>query len=267
MNNKGLTLIVLIMVIVLLGIIVGGITSYISEGLRQDISNINNEKALGMAQAGIMNATVDYKDDGLWSSQSNVNVNSPSEFYYSVGDQSSFLLIDGSNIKANGRVVNTWPLKNISTAVAMSITSINVSWNFAATLNSMKIGNHYILKNGALSSPATIDNGNCYGGSIPLSITAGANYSGTNDQYIHFSVNVPDDNKTIAVTFNFNDGSSVKKYLLISNNETNNEFFIKATGKIQAGSDSETRKRTILATYDIGTSNITSWEESQNHLP
>jgi len=99
-----------------------------------------------------------------------------------------------------------------------------------------------------------------------LTIPANTTYGGTNDQYLQFSVNVPA-SITVMVTFNLSDGSYFKKYLVIGGEVTNNEFSLKATGKIQGGSSIETRKRTIIATYDVGTNKITSWEESQQHLP
>jgi Tfp pilus assembly protein PilX len=262
MSKKGITLIEVIMIIVLLGIITGGITSYIGEGLRLNASNLNNTKALYMAQAGLMSGLADYIADGLISPQSNVLVTG--EFRYSVGGSSSLIAIDGTNVKANGRVVNTWPLTNISSATAVTVNSIVVEWDFVANLNSMKIGNSYIFKNGSLTSPATIDSSNDYNNAMPLTIPANTTYGGTNTQYIQFSVNVPA-YLTVSVTFNLSDGSSLKKYLVIGGNATNNEFSLRATGIIQGGA-AGTARRSLVATYDIGTGKITSWQESSRHI-
>ncbi len=266
MRNKGIALAALIIIMVLLAIIVFGVTLSITEGLRFNISNINNEKALCVAQAGMMSGLVDYLADGLISPQSNINVNPPSEFYYSVGESSSFMLIDGSNVRANGRVVNTWPIKNFNFDPASSIVinSIVVEWDYAANLVNMKIGNNYILKSASLSSPATINSANCFGGSIPLSIQGNTTYSGTNVQYLSFSANIPA-NLTVSLTFNFSDGSFLKKLLINGGKVTNNEFSLRATGKIGSGSSALAR-RTLTATYDVTTNKITSWQESTKHI-
>lgn len=254
MNKNGITLVAVIMIIILLIVIVGGITSYITERLRLNASNINQAKALYMAQAGIMSGIVDYKADGLWSPQSDINVTG--EFYYSIGESANFLLVDASNILANGRIINRWPIKNINASSSITINSLIVSWTFGGNIKAVKLGGVFVFNGPAAPSPAAINI------SPAFIIASGASYNGTNDQYLQFDSNV---SGTASITFNFSDGSSFKTYLLKNGNKANNEFSLKSTGKIKTGSTVEAR-RTLVATYDIATNNFTSWEESTGFI-
>jgi len=265
MRKKGIVLIEIIMIIVLLTVVIVGITSYIMESLRYNVSMMNSDKALYMAQAGVMSVISDYQIDNIVTAPLySVNVNSPSEFYYSIESNSNFLIIDGSLCKANGRVINHWPLQNISSTTPVVLDHVTITWDFPANLMSMKLGNQFIFKNGSLSSPALINNINGYSGTIPLTIPAGTSYLGPNDQYMHFDANIPA-GITVSVVFNFSDGTAYSKTLVKSGNTTNSEFTIKATGKILAGI-APIRRRTLLVTYDIGTQKITSWQETQSHI-
>ncbi len=253
------------MVIMLLAIVIFGITTYIVESLRYNVTAMNQQKALYMAQAGIMSVIADYKADGvITSTQYSTNVEPPSEFYYSVENNSNSLVIGGSNCKANGRVVNHWPIKNISSDTAVVLDSVSITWDFPANLMSMKLGNQFIYKGSLLSSPATINSANCYSSKIPLTIPPGTSYDGPNEQYIHFDANIPS-GITISVTFNFSNGSSLSKTLVKDGETTNDELTIKATGKVQGGI-APVARRTLVATYDVTSGEITSWQESQAHI-
>lgn len=253
MNRKGITLVAVIMVIVLLAIIVGGITSYIFEGLSFNVSNINQEKALYMAQAGIMKGLAVYKNTGLFAIERNINV--AGEFYYHLGTTSGFLSIDASAPKISSKQLREVHIKNLDSTTAITITSIIVEWAFGGNITSVKLGNTFVWS-GSLTSPANITL------SPAITLNPGQSYSAQNDQIWRFSNALSGD---IICTFIFSGGTSRKCYLLKNGGGANNEFPLAATGEIRSGA-APVARRTLIATYDIGTGNITSWQESQNHI-
>ncbi len=254
MKNKGFVLIEVIIIIVLLAIITLGITVYISEALLLNISDINQEKAIYSAQAGVMRAIVDYVDGGSWDSAESINV--VGEFYYHVGQDANFLVIDASNPETSGgdKHLRKIPIENINSSGDIIIADMVVSWTFGGNITKVKLGNTDVWS-GNTASPASID-------VTDLTLTPGAVYSGNNDQKWEFQNAIDGD---VIVTFIFGDDSQRKAVLLDDNFGSDNEFSITATGEVRNGAKVEAR-RTINATYDVGTSEITSWEESQNHI-
>lgn len=254
MKRKGLALVVLIMIIVLLAIIVFAVTVQIIEGLRFNVSTANNEKALCMAQAGIMEAIAVYKNTGLFAIERNVNVTG--EFWYQLGTTSSFLSVDASVPKIDAKQLRGIPMKNLNSSTAITITSLIVEWTFGGNITSVKLGNKF-LWSGTSVSPASITL------SPSLTLNAGQAYTAQNDQIWRFSSTISGD---CLCTFILSDGTRRTCYLMKDNKGANNEFPITATGEIRNGA-AFLAKRTLIATYDVGTGNITSWEESQSHLP
>ena len=254
MKNNGFVLIGIIIIIVLLSIVVLGITTYISEALLLNVSDINQEKAIYSAQSGVMQAIVDYVDGGSWDSTQNTNVSG--EFYYHVGQDSNFLLIDASNPETSGgdKRLRKIPIQNINASDDIIITDMIVSWTFGGNIKKVKLDNTEVWS-GNIVSPASID-------ITDFTLTPGAVYSGNNDQKWNFQNVISGD---VIVTFIFSDGSRRKAILLEDDSGSDNEFTITATGEVRNGVNVEAR-RTISATYDVGTSEITSWEESQSHI-
>jgi len=254
MKNNGFVLIGLIIIIVLLSIVVLGITTYISEALLLNVSDINQEKAIYSAQAGVMRAIVDYVDGGSWDSAQNVNV--IGEFYYHLGQDSNFLAIDASNPETSGgdKHLRKIPIENINASDDIIITDMIVSWTFGGNITKVKLDNTEVWS-GTATTPASID-------VTDFTLTPGAVYSGNNDQKWEFQNAISGD---VVVTFIFGDGSQRKAILLDNDSGADNEFSITATGEVRNGANVEAR-RTIEATYDVGTSEITSWEESQIHI-
>jgi uncharacterized beta-barrel protein YwiB (DUF1934 family) len=254
-DSKGMALVLLILVIVLVVIVVAGLTGFVFESLRLATFKEQELKTVYLAQAGIMDAIVDYRDGNTWTKKTNVNV--AGNQYYHVGKAANFLLVDASNILANGRVVNRWPIRNINGAASpagdLTITSLVVSWTFGGNINKVKLGNTFVYAGPSVSSPANID-------ITDFTIAAGAYYDKTNDQYLHFDANV---SGTVSVVFNFSDGSSYKALLLKNGSSVNKEFSITATGEVRGNA---TWRRTIEATYDTGTNTITSWQEKSSHI-
>ncbi|MBM3248615.1 MAG: hypothetical protein FJZ10_04260 [Candidatus Omnitrophica bacterium] len=255
MNNKSIVLIEVIIIIVLLAIIALGIVTYVTESLRYNISNINQDRALYLAQAGIMRVIVDYSDDDAWSSQQNVNVEEG--LYYHIGGGSAdFILVDASDPKVSGKQINDIPIYNISSTDSITITDMVVSWSFGGNIKKVKLGGNWVW-NGTLSSPASLN-------ITDFTILAGQSFAGLSQQVWEFSRNIPL-GFSLTVTFIFSDNSSRKVILAQSQKAGNNEFSIKATGEVRSGNKVEAR-RTIVATYDTGNDKITSWEETQNHI-
>ena len=253
--KKAVALIGLIIVITFLAIIVFGITTYIGEALRYNISNINQGKALYMAQAGVMAAIVDYEDGGSWDDAQDVNP--VDELYYQLGEDANFLRVDASSPRLFGgnKKLNGITLYNINASDNIAISSLVVSWTSdgGETLTNIDFAGGSDEWTGSASS----------GNSITLSYTfnSGSNYS------LALNWGAGDDisGKTIAIQFNFTDNSSYEALVLDSGSGADDAFLITATGEVRNGALVKSR-RTLSVTYDVGTSEITSWEESQDHL-
>ena len=255
MNNKGIVLIVVVIVIALLGIVAIASTTYITEALRFNTTNIDQGKAFYMAQAGVMAAIVDYSDGDAWSPVQNVNVTG--EFYYHVGEDMNFFRIDASSptLFSGNRRLRNITLYNANASSNIVLDAITISWDTdgGETLTNIDFAGGSDEWIGSVSS----------GQSISLSYTfiAGSSYS------LQLDWSVGDDlsGKTITAQFDFSDGSSRSANLLDFGSGGNDEFSITATGEVRTGAVVEAR-RTLSATYDVGTSEITSWEESLNHI-
>ncbi|MBU1090366.1 MAG: hypothetical protein KKC42_00795, partial [Candidatus Omnitrophica bacterium] len=176
------------------------------------------------------------------------------EFYYHLGEDANFLYVDATNPSISKKIIKNIPIKNINATDTITITDLVLSWSFGGDINVVTLGGTSVWT-GRASSPANIN-------IADLAIASDAAYSNTDDQIWEFSRNVAGD---LAVSFVFSDGSSYKTYLLKDGLGWDKAFSIKATGEIRSGAAVEAR-RTLLATYDIGTDNITSWEESQEHI-
>jgi len=248
-NNRSIVLVELILIIVALGIIVFGITSYISQGLLYNLSNINQEKALFMAQAGVMKGLADYNNTGEFTTEV---FNVAGEFWYKLGKSSSFLLVDASTPKINKKN-ELWniPIRNLNSTNTITVTGMVVEWSFGGNFLALKVGGS-TLWSGTLASPATVN----------LSPVLTLNPRRSSTPLWGFS-NTPGGD--VICTFIFSDGSRSKFYLLKNGGGCNNEFRITATGEIRSGA-SVLARRTLIATYDAGTAKITSWEESQSHI-
>ena len=254
MNNKGVLLIGVIIIIVLLAVITVGITTYITEGLMLNVSNINREKAMYMAQAGVMAAISDYKVGGAWSEAENENIEG--EFYYHIGEDANFLWVDASNPAVSGKFLKRIPIKNIHDTDSITITDMVVSWSFGGNITQVYLGSSLVWSSSA-TSPATID-------ITDFNISSGTLHSGAGDQQWKFSKNITS-GFDVTVTFIFSDGSSRKAILSKNQKAGNSEFSIKSTGEVRSGSSVDSR-RTLVATYDLAEDEITSWEESQDHI-
>ena len=254
MNKKGIILVEVIIVITLLAIIVSGITVYIGETLRFDVVSIQQDKALYAAQAGVMRAIVDYQDGGIWDSAQDVNLSD--NVYYHVGEDANFLVVDTSNsqISGGGDRLRRIPIQNINASSSITITDMTVSWTFGGDIERVRLGGSSVWNDQSIS-PATLE-------IADFTITSGTSHTGNNDQRWQFENSISGD---VIVTFIFSDGSSYEVMLLDNGSAVNNEFSIKATGEVRNGSTVEAR-RTLVATYDVGEDEITSWEESTSHI-
>lgn len=257
MNRKAITLIVLVMIIALLGIIVAGIMSYTAEGLFFVTSNVNNEKAFYMAQAGIMRAIADFHNSGnvSWNYVTTQNVPAGSEFFYRVGEAANFFLVDASNSMLGGSTLQGIPIKNINSANSITITSMIMEWSFGGNITGITLGGSSVWS-GTAASGASLN-------ITDFTLTAGQSFSADANQAFQFSNAI---SGNIIATFIFSDGSQYRAYLLKNSLCAARAFSIKATGEVKAGTRLEAR-RTLAAVYDSGTNNFISWEESQNHLP
>lgn len=249
-DKKGIALVLLIMIIVLVVIVVAGLTAFVFESLRLSAFKEQELKTVYLAQAGIMAAIVDQLDGGTWTKATNVNVTGNQ--YYHLGKDANFLWVDASNPQTSGKKLKRMPIQNINASSAITITGMEVSWTFGGNIEEVKLGDTEVWS-GAAASPAILN-------IVDFTIASGASYTDNDDQQWEFSNDVSGD---VACAFTFSDGSQRKAYLLRSGAGANKEFSITATGEARGNA---TWRRTVEATYDTGTSTITSWQETSEHI-
>jgi len=258
MNKKGITFVAIVMIIALLIIIASGVSMYIVESSRFSVSSINKEKAYSMAQLGLLSGLTAYINAGevSWNPSS---ASLPGGLSWQVGRDADFLRVDASNvqIRANAKVLQRLPIKNVSTSNSITITDVMVEWNFGGTITGMTIGGTNVWPGGTFTTGQNIN-------ITDRTIAANTTFSGLLDQTFTFSNFI---RGNIIVTFYFKDtaaggdNSYFRTYILKDNNDANIESSFTGIGRVQAGTTTQAGRR-ITATYATGTNRITSWEES-----
>jgi len=254
MNKRGIVLIGVIIIIVLLGIIALGIITYITEGLRFNIASVEQQKALYAAQAGIMKAIVDYRDDSSITEGTDTEI--ADNLYYSIGGAGMFFLADCSSPRIIAdRKLKDITMTNVSSADDLTITHMQLSWtpDGGENLTSIDLGRSTVEWTGTAQSGTNID-------MADFTIPAGQT---ENDVWLDWETGSDITSMTISAVLTFGDGSTLEIMLLNAGQGSSNAIVITSTGKAVA---TDTWRRTIKASYDVGTSEIISWEESQDHL-
>jgi len=254
MNNKGIALIAVIFIIVLLAIVALGIVTYITEILNYNIAFVDQEKALYAAQAGVMSAIVDYVNNGSITAETDVNVTG--NLYYSTGGSGMFFLADSSSPTIiAGRKLKDVSMTNLNSVDDVTITHMEVSWtpDGGENLISIDLGRATVEWTGTAPSGTNID-------MIDFTIPAGTT---ENDVWLDWDVGSDITSMTISAILTFSDGSTVEILLLDAGMASDNAITITSTGRVVG---TKTWRRTLKVGYDIGTSEIVSWEESQDHL-
>ncbi|MCF7908238.1 MAG: hypothetical protein K9L86_05165 [Candidatus Omnitrophica bacterium] len=252
-KHKSFALIAVIIIVVLMAIVALGIVVYISQALEYNIASIDQQKAFYAAQAGVMAAVADYEADGLVSAQADIAIDPNT--YYSFGGSGMFFIADSSttNIIANRKLKNV-SMTNVSGG-DLTITHVQVSWTPDAGENliSIDLGRATAEWTGTAQSGTNIDMADF---TIPAGTTE-------NDVWLDWEIGSDITPMTITAVITFSDGSTVEVMLLNSGLTSDNVMNITSTGKIVTN---YTWRRTLKAAYDIGTSKIVSWEESQDHI-
>jgi len=254
LRHKGFALIAVIMIVVLMAIVALGIAVYVSQSFNYNIASIDQQRAFYAAQAGVMAAIADYEDDGLVTAQTDAQIASGT--YYSFGGASTFFIADCSS----PRIIASRKIKDISMtnvgASSLTITHMQVSWtpDGGENLISIDFGRGAAEWSGTASSGTNIDITDY---TIPASTTE-------NDVWLDWAVGSDITSMTISAVITFSDGSTVEIMLLNAGSGSDNAMMITSTGKVETN---YTWQRTLKAGYDIGTGEIISWEESQDHLP
>jgi len=265
-RTGGIALIAVILLVIIASIVIMGIASLLSNSIYSGSVEIMRAQALAAAQAGVYAAIADYSHDSLWDKPPAVNVSG--NIYYSVGGgtairQADFLLVDASNSQVpsapNNTKLQAIPLTNINAASAITVNQLAVDWNFGGTLTGIALDAGALKWTGASGAPTA-----ALTLSPNLSINAGVTIGSApaSANRLEFSSAIPSDGIIVA-TFYFSDGSSRKAILYNGVSGGNNEFLITSTGEVRS---TITWKRTIEATYDVGTTKITSWQETESHL-
>jgi len=254
LNNKGIVLLSVILIIVFFSVAAIGITTYIVEALKLNVAHINQEKAFYAAQAGVMHAIVDYVNNGSITAVTDTQI--ATDTYFSIGGSGMFFLADASNptIIASRKLKDV-SMTNLNSTSAVTITHMQVSWtpDGGENLISIDLGRATVEWSGTAPSGTNID---------MADYTIGAGVT-ENDVWLDWETGSDITAKTISAILTFSDGSTVEIILLNAGMASNQEIVITSTGKFTG---TYTHERTLKASYDIGTSEITSWEESQEHL-
>lgn len=253
-QTKAQVLIVVIILIAFTTILVATTTIFLAQALNLGIVKVSQAQAIDAAGAGIYKAIVDYRNNGAWTAETDTQITG--NIYYSIGDEdSTFLQVDASNptLYGNNRKLKDITIYNLNSADNITINTLTISWSpdNGEALTRINFADGSVEWTGSASS----------GQSIPLTytFTAGNDYSFK----LIWAVGNNMSTKTITAQFGFTDGSSRNVNLLVSGSAGSNDFLIKSTGKVVA---KDTWKRTIVATYDVGTEEITLWQESSSHL-
>ena len=254
MRKRSIVLIEVIIIIVLLAIVVLGIATYISEALNFNVTSINQQKAIYAAQAGVMKAIVDYETNG--SITAAVDAQIADNLYYSIGGAGMFFLADCSSPSiVAGRKLKNINMTNLSSTDAVTITHMQVSWtpDGGENLTEIDLGRATAEWSGSASSGTNLD---------MTDYTIGAGVT-ENDVWLDWEVGSDISAMTISAVLTFSDASTLEIVLLEAGQGSSNAIVITSTGKVVSP---YTWRRTLKAGYDVGTSGIISWEESQDHI-
>jgi len=253
--KKGYVLVGIIIVLVILTILSFSISQFLRESLNLNIVRANQARALALAEAGIMRAIVDYENDEAITNATDVLV-AANQYYSFGGSSANFLLVDATDAEIKGghnEKVEEMELTNINGSSSLTITNMTISWttDSGETLQEINIGGGgKEYNNGSATSGTQVG--------VSYTINSG------DDEDFKLKFNNDDvSGKTITAQFTFDDGSTRSAVILSSGNAGGNSFSLTATGKVTSN---VTWKRTIEATYDVDSSEITSWKETLNHL-
>jgi len=254
-NKRGIALMTVIIIVVFFGIASFGITTFIVESLRLNVANIEQEKAIYAAQAGIMHAIVDYVNNGSITEVSDVSIADDATF--SIGGAGMFFLANCTNARViAGRKLKDTTMTNLNSVDAVTITHMEVSWtpDGGENLISIDLGRGTVEWTGSSPSGTNID-------MTDFTIGAGAT---ENDVWLDWETGSDITDMTITAILTFSDLSVVEILLLNAGTVGPNAMIITSTGEVTV--TGYTCKRTLEAGYDVGSSEIVSWEETEEHL-
>lgn len=247
-DKSGQGLIILAILLALALIVVGGITAFLVNAFRITSANLASVEAFGAAQAGAYRALYDYRTGGNWSE---LDVSLSAEKSFKTGKDANYALIDSENVvlQSSNTQVTDFPIDNIHVSNDITITHVTVEW---VTSTGRRITNIYLggveRWSGNESSGALLDISD-------VTIGAGATL---NDNRLVFNGDIS--SRTVTATFRFNDSSERSVQLYPASNK---EFSVTSTG---VAVKNVTVRRTIEATYDTPTGEITSWKEITEHI-
>ena len=267
-NNKGIALILVILLLMIVPVAVLGMALFVSQGTRLSVLRANSNSAIFLAQAGINKAIVDSKTGPYAIPVAFTQLGT--NLFYRYGREISLLSVNASQCYfISYTVLKNIPLRNVSTANSIRVEKMIVEWD---TTSGAHLTNIYL---GGVKriGPISADSGQLLNLNVLFVLLAGASYNGVEDNRWEFDrpvqLTANKYNTPLSVTFIMADNSRRKAVMISKDFLTgNNEFSITATGRVgDQGSGSAARKRTIEATYDMGKNVITSWQETALHLP
>ena len=146
-------------------------------------------------------------------------------------------------------------MANVSSTDDLTITQMQVNWtpDSGENLTMINFGGATAEWSGTAASGTNID-------MTDFTIPAGQT---ENDIRLDWEVGSDITAMTITAVLTFSDGSTLETVLLNQGGGGSNAITITSTGKVVAA---DTWRRTLKAAYDVGTSEIISWDESQEHL-
>ena len=254
MRQKGLALILVIILIVVAGIIILGTSFFIREQMMLGLVRVYETEALGAAAAGIFSAIAEYQNDGNMNEYTDVSLGGNKS--YSVGGSGMFFLADCSNptIIADRKIKDV-SMTNLNSTEDVTITHMQVSWapDGGENIISIDLGRGTVEWSGSEPSGTNIDMADY---TIPADSTE-------NDVWLDWETGSHISSMTITAIITFSDDSTVEVTFLNAGSAGNNASIITSTGKVESN---VTWKRTLKVGYDVSSNEIVSWEESLDHL-
>ncbi|NQT90189.1 MAG: hypothetical protein HQ558_02945, partial [Candidatus Omnitrophica bacterium] len=128
MSNRGVALMMVIILMAVAGVIIGTTTIFLSQQVMLNLVRKNQTKAIEAAAAGVFAAIVDYENNGSITEVTDVSLGD--NIYYSLGGAGMFFLADCSSttIIADRKIKNV-ASTNVNNADPVTITHMQVSWD------------------------------------------------------------------------------------------------------------------------------------------
>jgi len=264
MNNKGIALIAIIVLIIFVGFAVAGVTTFIAQRLIQFDIQQRDMRCRYNAQAGIHYALYNFRFHAIsangYFSKGQTNID-PNNYFVIGATAADLLMVNTRNtvLQSSSRNVAVWPIQNATNSNTITIATMTVSWSGVSSnrrLQQIWLGNGptQVWPAGGGSGSATS------GTNLNINdFTLDATPTLYSANFLRFNNTMT--GGTVTVQFFMTDGTS--KTLTLYPFFANNNFTVKASGKTTGRSS----YRTLAATYNALTAKVIDYDEISTSFP